>query len=197
LIGVLTYVELTQSSLVATSALPKVTKITAYVGPATIDADADEPETPTIPRNENVPTPLEYLPLPPITAAELNFYVVVSGEVVIDINLLNNEEYVTHVRDLTSTTAYSKKTRWVFRVEDLKCEECLGKIKKLRVKAGFFEIPRVKILATLQVVLVEIIMALGLDANPHFFHCYHRSPVSLYPWSLQCTTEIGSRQTKD
>jgi hypothetical protein len=136
--------------LLATGASPKVTKLTAYVGPAAINADADEPETPSTPQSENMPTPLEDLPLPPITAAELNFYVVVSGEVVIDINLLDKEEYVTHVRDLTGTTAYNKKTRWVFRVEELKCEECLSKIwfckiKRLRAKVSFFSIPRVKI----------------------------------------------------
>ena len=143
MIGVLTYVDPTQSSLLATGASPKVTKLTAYVGPAAIDAEADEPETLSAPQSENLPTPLEDLPLLPITAAELNFYVVVSGEVVIDINLLDKEEYVTHVRDLTGTTAYDKKTRWVFKVEDLKCEECLSKIwfckiKRLREKVGFF-----------------------------------------------------------
>lgn len=143
MIGELTYVDPTQSSLLATGALPKVTKLTAYVGPAAIDAEAGEPETLSAPQNENLPTPLEDLPLLPITAAELNFYVVVSGEVVIDINLLDKEEYVTHVRDLTGTTAYDKKTRWVFKVEDLKCEECLSKIwfckiKRLREKVGFF-----------------------------------------------------------
>jgi hypothetical protein len=143
LIGVLTYVDAMQSSLLATGALPKVTKPTAYVGRSTTNADADGPETPSTPQNENVPTSLEDLPLPPITAAELNFYVVVSGEVVIDINLLDKEEYVTHVRYLTGTTAYDKKTRWVFKVEDLKCEECLSnhwfcKIKRLREKVGSF-----------------------------------------------------------
>jgi hypothetical protein len=136
--------------LLATGASPKVTKLTAYVGPAAINADADEPETPSTPQSENMPTPLEDLPLPPITAAELNFYVVVSGEVVIDINLLEKEEYVTHVRDLAGTTAYNRKTRWVFRVEDLKCVDCLSKIcfckiKRLRAKVSFFSIPRVKI----------------------------------------------------
>jgi hypothetical protein len=150
LIGVLTYVDPTQSSLLATGALPKVTKLTAYVRPAAIDAEDHEPETPSTPQNENVPTPLEDLPLPPITAAELNFYVVVSGEVVIDINLLDKDEYVTHVRNLTGTTAYNKKTCWVFKVEDLKCEECLSKIwfckvKRLREKVGFFYILRVDI----------------------------------------------------
>jgi hypothetical protein len=136
--------------LLATAALPKVTKLTAYVGLPAIDAEDHEPETPSTPQNENVPTPLEDLPLLPITAAELNFYVVVSGEVAIDIKLLDKDEYVTHVRDLTGTTAYNKKTCWVFKVEDLKCEECLSKfwfckIKRLREKVRFFNILRVDI----------------------------------------------------